>query len=83
MRLGPILFGSSLQACCSAVMVDCSKFSTFQKRFRLCSRLLSSLTRNLCCGSFCFVSGVRPEIVQPRTVSCSTGKLPEHVCLPD
>ena len=36
------------QACCSFVMVDCSMGSTSQKWFKLCSRLLSSRSRNIC-----------------------------------
>ena len=83
MGLGLILFGSSSGTCCSAAMVDCSTASTSQKRFKLDFRLLSSRDRYVDCGSFLFVSGVRPEIVQPRTVACSTGKLPGRVRLPD
>jgi len=73
----------SSQAFCSAVMVDCSTGSTSQKQFRLCSNLLSSRRRNVCCAlSGVVVAGVRPASFQPRTVSCSTGKLPGHVRLP-
>ena len=55
-------------------MVDCSTDSTSQKLFKLCSRRLSSRSRNVCWGSCCVVvSGVRPESVQQRTVSLELG----------
>jgi hypothetical protein len=63
----------SSHACRSAVM-DCTIGSTSQKRFKSCSRLLTSRSRNVRCVSLGTVTaGVRPENVQPRTVSCSTG----------
>ena len=64
----------SSHACCSAIMVNCSTGSTFQKQFKLYSRLLSSHSRNVCCGWLgVLIAGVRPESVHPRTVTCRTG----------
>jgi hypothetical protein len=76
MGLGPILFGS-----CS-LMVDCSMCSTSQKRFKLDFRQLSSRDRNVHCEPFCVAASVRPQTVQPKTLSYITGKFPGHVHLP-
>ena len=73
MRLGHILFGSSSQACCSAVVVDSSTGSTSQKRFKLDFRQLSSRDRNVYSEPFCVAAGVLPRTVQPKAVSCRTG----------
>ena len=83
MGLGPILFRGFSKACCSAVMVDCSTASTSQKWFKLDFRLLFSRDRCVDCEPFCMAAGVLPQTVQPKAVSCSTGKLPGCMRLPD
>ena len=62
------------QACCSAVMENCPTASTSEKRFRLCSRLLSFRSNN-CVVSHCDVmNGIVPDSVFSNTLSLSTGK---------
>ena len=73
MGLGPILFGSFSQACCSAGIVDCPTASTSVKRFKLDFRLLSSRDKCVDCEPFCMAAGVLPQTVQPKAVFCRNG----------
>ena len=70
------------QACCCAVMEDCSTASTSQKRLSLFSRLVSSRSNNCVVSHSDVMTGVGPENVQPNTLPCSTG-WPGRVGLPD
>ena len=51
LAVGLCMWKCSSHACCSAVMEDCPTGSTSQTQFKLCSRLLSSHSSNVCCVS--------------------------------